>query len=585
LEKRRTNRWSHTLRLRYDRAISISIPAAIFPGHSYIDEGRIAMHGLIMDFQLTIPTLLRRAEQLHFDREVVTRLHDKSLHRYTYGDAIRRAKQLAVALKKLGIKQGDRVATFCWNHYQHLEAYLGIPSAGAVLHTLNLRLHPNDLTYIAGHAGDKIAIVDEVLWEAFDKFRATVPFEHVIVVRQTSQPLPAGTLDYEAVLAEADPTEFDYLENMDERSAAAMCYTSGTTGMPKGVLASHRAIVLHSMAGAMVDTLGVCEIDAVMAVVPMFHANAWGLPYTCLLVGAKQVFPGQHLDPPSLLDLLVRERVTITAGVPTIWLGMLQILDDNPGKFDLSSVRAIMTGGSAAPRSMIEGYQHRHNLRIVHSWGMTELCPIGTIGSMPHRLSQASSEEQFAFRAKQGRPCAMVEVRARNENGIVPWDGQSMGELEVRGPWIASGYYNRPDAHTSFTEDGWFRTGDIVAIDRYGCLHLQDRAKDVIKSGGEWISSVALENALMGHPAVAEAAVIPAAHPKWAERPLAIVVLKKERTATPAELIEFIQPQFAKWWLPDAIEFASEIPRTSAGKFLKTALREKYGDYYARSAT
>lgn len=542
------------------------------------------MHGLIMDFQLTIPTLLRRAEQLHFDREVVTRLHDKSLHRSTYGDTVRRAKKLVVALQKLGVEQGDRVATFCWNHYQHLEAYIAIPSAGAVLHTLNLRLHPNDLTYIAGHAGDKIVIVDEVLWDVFDKFRETVPFKHIIVVRQTDRPLPPGTHDYEALLAEAEESKFEYLD-LDERAAAAMCYTSGTTGMPKGVLASHRAIVLHSMAGAMVDTLGVCELDSVMAVVPMFHANAWGLPYTCLLVGAKQVFPGEYLDPPSLLDLLVRERVTITAGVPTIWLGMLQILDDHPGKYDLSSVRAIMTGGSAAPRSMIEGFQERHNLRIVHSWGMTELCPIGTIGSVPHRLSQASSEEQYAFRAKQGRPCAMVEVRARNEAGIVPWDGLSMGELEVRGPWIASGYYNRPDAQTSFTEDGWFRTGDIVAIDPYGCLHLQDRAKDVIKSGGEWISSVALENALMGHPDVAEAAVIPAAHPKWAERPLAIVVMKKNRTATPEQLIAFIQPQFAKWWLPDAIEFASEIPRTSAGKFLKTALREKYGDYYERTAT
>jgi fatty-acyl-CoA synthase len=541
------------------------------------------MHGLIMDFQLTIPSMLRRAEQLHFDREIVTRQCDRSIHRYTYGEMIGRAKRLAVALRQLGVEDGDRVATFCWNHYRHLEAYMAIPCCGAVLHTLNLRLHPNDLSYIAGHAGDRIAIVDEVLWDLFDKFRVSAGFEHVIVVRSTDKPLPPGTHDYEELLAAADESKFTYLD-LDEKHAAAMCYTSGTTGMPKGVLASHRAIVLHSMAGAMVDTLGVGELDTVMAVVPMFHANAWGLPYTCLLVGAKQVFPGPFLDPASLLELLVSERVTITAGVPTIWLGMLQILDDHPGQYDLSCVRAVLTGGSAAPRSMIEAFQERHDLTIVHSWGMTELCPIGTIGSMPHRLSEAPSEEQYAFRAKQGRPCAMVEIRARNENGLVPWDGQSMGELEVRGPWIASGYYNRPDAHTSFTEDGWFRTGDIVAIDRFGCLHLQDRAKDVIKSGGEWISSVALENALMGHPAVAEAAVIPAAHPKWAERPLAIVVLKKSRTATPQELIKFLEPHFAKWWLPDAVEFASEIPRTSAGKFLKTALREKYGDYYERAA-
>ncbi|MEX2114776.1 MAG: long-chain fatty acid--CoA ligase [Pirellulales bacterium] len=543
------------------------------------------MHGLIMDFQLTIPTMLRRAEQLHYDREVVTRLPDTSLHRYTYGDMIGRAKRLSLGLKKLGIESCDRVATFCWNHYQHLEAYMAIPTAGAVLHTLNLRLHPNDLTYIASHAGDKAVIVDEVLWELFEKFRDTVPsLEHVIVVRSSKKPLPPGTIDYEDLLADVDVSQFVYPE-FDERQAAAMCYTSGTTGMPKGVLASHRAITLHSLASGLTDALGLSEHDTVMAVVPMFHANAWGMPFTCVMIGAKQVFPGPHLDPPSLLDLMARERVTVTGGVPTIWLGMLQILDDDPKKYDLSSVRAIITGGSAAPRSMIEGFEERHGLNILHSWGMTELCPLGTVGSMPQRLASGPKEDKFAYKSKQGRPCPLVEIRARNENGEIAWDGQSMGELEVRGPWIASGYYHRPDAQTSFTDDGWFRTGDIVAIDKFGTLHLQDRAKDVIKSGGEWISSVALENALMGHPAVAEAAVIPALHPKWAERPLAIVVLKKEQQATSEELIEFIRPQFAKWWLPDAVEFASEIPRTSAGKFLKTALREKYGDYYARTPT
>jgi fatty-acyl-CoA synthase len=540
------------------------------------------MHGLIMDFQLTIPTLLRRAEQLHFDREVITRLPDKSLHRYTYGDMVGRAKKLAMALKKLGIENCDRVGTFCWNHYQHLEAYMAIPTAGCVLHTLNLRLHPSDLTYIASHAGDKAIIVDEVLWDLFQKFRDTVPsLEHVIVVRSSNKPLPPGTIDYEDLIADADESQFVYPE-IDERQAAAMCYTSGTTGMPKGVLASHRAITLHSLASGLTDALGLSEHDTVMAVVPMFHANAWGMPFTCVMIGAKQVFPGPHLDPPSLLDLMERERVTVTGGVPTIWLGMLQILDADPKKYDLSSVRAVVTGGSAAPRSMIEGFEERHGLNILHSWGMTELCPLGTVGAMPQRLASGPKEDKYAYKSKQGRPCPLVEIRARNENGEVPWDGQSMGELEVRGPWIASGYYHRPDAQTSFTEDGWFRTGDIVAIDKYGTLHLQDRAKDVIKSGGEWISSVALENALMGHPAVAEAAVIPALHPKWAERPLAIVVLKKEQQATPSELLDFIKPQFAKWWLPDAIAFANEIPRTSAGKFMKTALREKYGDYYAR---
>ena len=423
------------------------------------------MHGLIMDFQLTIPTILRRCEQLHYDREVVTRLPDKSIHRYTYGDMIRRAKRLSLALQRLGIKQDDRVATFCWNHYQHLEAYMAIPCMGAVLHTLNLRLHPNDLTYIADHAGDKAIIVDEVLWDLFEKFRDTVPsLKHVIVVRATDKPLPPGTLDYEALLAAEDETKFEY-PDLDERQAAAMCYTSGTTGMPKGVLATHRAITLHSLASGLTDSLGLREHDTVMAVVPMFHANAWGMPFTCVMIGAKQVFPGPHLDPPSLLELMEQERVTVTGGVPTIWLGMLQILDADPKKYDLSSVRAVVTGGSAAPRSMIEGFEERHGLNILHSWGMTELCPLGTVGSMPQRLTGKSKDEKYAFKSKQGRPCPMVEIRARNENGLVPWDGVSMGELEVRGPWIASGYYNRPDAATSFTDDGWFRTGDIVAID------------------------------------------------------------------------------------------------------------------------
>jgi len=542
------------------------------------------MNGLIMDYQLTIPAMLRRAETLHFDREVVTRLPDRSCHRYTYADMIERTKRLSLALAKLGVESGDRVATFCWNHYRHLEAYFAIPTAGAVLHTLNLRLHPNDLTYIANHAADKVVLVDDVLWPLFEKFRASVDFKHVIVLSTSGQKAPPGTIDYEELLASVDPRQFSY-PDLDERQAATMCYTSGTTGMPKGVLASHRAIVLHSLGNGMVDTLAACERDVSMAVVPMFHANAWGLPFVGVLVGSKQVFPGPHLDPQSLLELMVAERVTVAGGVPTIWLGILQVLDKNPKAFDLSSVRSMIVGGSAAPAAMIRGFQERHGLRIVHAWGMTELCPMGTIANVPARLVDASQNEQYAFRAKQGRPAPLIETRGRNEDGLIPWDGKTMGELEVRGPWIASSYYNCPEGECSFTEDGWFRTGDIVAIDEFGCLQLQDRAKDVIKSGGEWISSVALENALMGHPAVAEAAVIPVAHPKWDERPLAVVVLKKDESATPKELIEFIEPHFAKWWLPDAVAFADEIPRTSAGKFLKTALRETYRDYYAAVST
>jgi len=537
------------------------------------------MHGLIMDYQLTLPAMMRRAEQLFAEREVVSCLPDKSKHRYTYADMVRRTKRLSLALAKLGVESGDRVATFCWNHYRHLEAYFGIPACGGVLHTLNLRLHHDDLAYIAGHADDKVVLVDDVLWPLFAQFRDRVKFKHVIVLRHGDDPLPPRTLDYEEVLDAADEHDFVYPE-FDERQAAAMCYTSGTTGQPKGVLYSHRAIALHSLAAATVDVLGVREADTVLPVVPMFHANAWGLPFSCLLVGAKQVFPGPHLDPRMLLEQLAEEQVTMTAGVPTIWLGMLQILDEEPGRYDLSRLRAMVVGGSAAPRAMIRGFQERHGLSVVHAWGMTELAPMGTVANLPHGLLDAAPDEKFDFRAKQGKPAPFVELRGRNENGPIPWDSQAMGELECRGAWIASSYYESPEGAVSFTEDGWFRTGDIVSIDPDGCIQLQDRAKDVIKSGGEWISSVALENALMGHDAVAEAAVVPVMHPKWAERPLAVVVLKQGRIATSDELIEFLRPQFAKWWLPDAVEFVESIPRTSAGKFQKSKLREQFQNYY-----
>ena len=537
------------------------------------------MHGLIMDYPLTVTAILRRAEQRWGPKPIITRRPDKSIERITYADMVSRSKRLALALKKLGVGHSDRVATFCWNHSQHLEAYFGIPAAGAVLHTLNLRLHPNDLIYIANHAGDKVVIVDEVLWSTFEQFSGQVDFQHVIVVGKCGKSSIPGTLDYETLLESVDEHKFEY-PNLDERDAAAMCYTSGTTGMPKGVLASHRAIALHSIGNCMTDTQGLSEYDTILPVVPMFHANARGLPFSATLVGATQVFPGPFLDPPSLLDLLASERVTFTAGVPTIWLGILQILDDQPGKYDLSALRAMVVGGSAAPKFMIRAFQERHGLKIVHAWGMTELCPMGTIANLPSCLADASDDEKYDFRAKQGGSVAFVEVRGRSEQGIIPWDGKSVGELEVRGPWIASSYYNCPEGASSFTEDGWFRTGDIVAIEPDGCLHLQDRAKDVIKSGGEWISSVALENALMGHPAVAEAAVVPVVHPKWAERPLAVVVLKQGKLVTADELISYIAPQFAKWWLPDAIEFTAAIPRTSAGKFQKSALREQFRDYY-----
>jgi fatty-acyl-CoA synthase len=528
------------------------------------------MDGLIMDFELTIPVMLRRAEQLFGSQEIVTRLPDKSLHRYTYADFIPRARRLGAGLAELGMGRGDRVATLAWNHYQHLESYLGIPAFGGVTHTLNLRLHPTDLGYIAKHGGDKLLIVDESLLPLAQKFLGQTDIEQVVVIGEGSE----GTISYEELIAGTDDPG-DYPE-LEERDAAAMCYTSGTTGHPKGALYSHRAILLHTLVATMSGVLSISEGDTVLPVVPMFHANAWGFPFSCTMVGAKQVLPGPHLDPPSLLELFQDERVTITGGVPTIWLGILQVLDQQPDAYDLSSLRAMIVGGAAAPRSLIEGFQERHGLNVLHAWGMTEMAPLGTTAQLPPDLMEASEAEQYAFRAKQGRPAPLVEIRARGEDGMVPWDGETMGELEVRGPWISSSYFDAPEAADRWTDDGWFRTGDVVTIDARGCIEIQDRSKDLVKSGGEWISSVALENALMGHPAVAEAAVIAIPDERWSERPLAVCVFKEGESATSDELREHLAGSFASFQLPERFEFVDEIPKTAVGKFKKTALREQF---------
>ena len=531
------------------------------------------MDGLMMHFDLTIPAIIRRTESLFGRKEIVDRRADRSLHRYTYADCIRRARQLALALQRLGVGRGDRVATFAWNHHRHLEAYYGVPMFGAVLHTLNLRLHPDELAFIATHAGDSVALVDKVLWPAFDKIRDRVPFKHIVVMSDDGD-VPPGTLDYEQLIDASNPDDYVQPE-LREQEAALMCYTSGTTGRSKGVLYSHRSLTLHSLACLASSVLDVKESDTVLAVVPMFHANAWGLPFTCALAGSRQVMPGPYLDPASLLDLYQNERVTYTAGVPTIWMGLLQVLDQKPGAYDLSALRVLVVGGSAAPESMIRAFEERHGLRILHAWGMTETAPLGTVSALTSELQDAPADERYAYRAKQGQPAPFVEIRARSENGFAPWDGTTMGELEVRGPWVASSYYDNPDT-SQFTDDGWFRTGDIVTIDARGYVAIQDRAKDLIKSGGEWISSVALEGALMGHPDVAEAAVIAVPHPQWLERPLAAVVPKEGRTPTADALREFLAPRFAKWWLPDEFVFVTTIPRTSAGKFAKSVLREQF---------
>jgi fatty-acyl-CoA synthase len=458
-----------------------------------------------------------------------------------------------------------------WNQPEHLEAYFAIPLMGAVIHTLNPRLHPDELSFIAQDAEDAAIIVDETLLGAFEGFREAQDFKHVIVVSQGGEPAE-GAIDYESLIAEAEPMKWPEL---GERRAAAMCYTSGTTGRPKGVVYSHRALVLHSLMAALPDTNGASSLDTVLPVVPMFHANAWGLIYTATFVGAGLALPGPMLDPISVLDLMADEQVTLTAGVPTVWMAVLRALDEQPDRWDLSALQRLLVGGSAVPRSLLEGFD-RHNLTIIQAWGMTETSPLGSVARLPSDLFDAPLDEQYDYRARQGVPVPFVDIRARGEDGeVIPWDDRAMGELEVRGPWVAAAYHRGVGAE-KFTDDGWFATGDVVKIDSHGCIRICDRSKDLVKSGGEWISSVDLENTLMAHPAVEEAAVIAVPDERWGERPMAVVVLREGEEAGPDALREHLAGVFAKWQLPDRFEYIDALPRTATGKFKKTDLRERF---------
>ncbi len=472
------------------------------------------MEGLMMDWPLTLHHFLDRAARLFPRKEIATRTA-AGMHRYTYADFHRRVHRLAHALTRLGIGRGDRVATFAWNTYRHLEIYFAAPCMGAVLHTLNIRLAPDQLIYIINHAEDRVIFVDASLVPLLERIRDQIPTVKAFVIMSDTGPVQTSlspALDYEALLAESPEAPYPW-PRLDENAAAGMCYTSGTTGNPKGVVYSHRAIFLHSMALCLADTFGICERDVLMPVVPMFHANAWGMPFAGVMVGAKLVFPGPHLQPRDIAELIQNERVTVTAGVPTIWIGLYALLERE--RYDLSSLRVMPVGGSAMPRALIEAFEKRFGIRIAHAWGMTEMTPLGTVANLKSYMESWPDEERFAVRAKQGMPVVGVEIRAVDEQGReVPWDGKTMGELQVRGPWVIRAYYNDPRTAEAF-QDGWFRTGDVVTIDPEGYIQIVDRTKDLIKSGGEWISSVDLENALMAHPKVLEAAVIAVPHPKW----------------------------------------------------------------------
>jgi len=534
------------------------------------------MRGTMMDFPLTLPTILERAGKIFPRVEIVSRKPDKSIVRTCYGEFYRRARRLAFALTALGMKPGDRVASMMWNHSGHLEAFFGVPCAGGILHTLNLRLHPDEIATIANHARDRFLIIDDVLLPVYEKFRDAAPFEKVIVVPYGCGSVPEGFLNYEKLLAEAGD-DFQY-PSLDENDGAAMCFTSGTTGCSKGVVYSHRALVLHSFACGLRAVFGLHQFDTVLPVAPMFHANAWGLPFACTMLGSRLVLPGPNVDPESILGLLITERVTVACGVPTVWIAILEALEKYPDRWKFAAPVKIVCGGTAPPLELMRRLD-RFGLHIQHLWGMTETTPIGTSGGLRPHMQDWPDEEKYAVRAKQGWPAPFVEIRLMRPDGEGPRDGVTSGEIEIRGPWIADSYYEAPDQAHRWSADGWFRTGDVATMDEDGYIKIVDRAKDLVKSGGEWISSVDLENTLMGHPAVKEACVVGIPHPKWQERPLAAVVLKDGAQATPEELRCFLAKSFAKWQLPDAFVFIDAIPRTSVGKFKKLALREQFADW------
>ena len=538
------------------------------------------MHGLMMDMPLLISDLIRHADRHHGGTEIVSKTVEGSgIHRYTYRDAHTRARRMANVLKKLGVAMHDRVATLAWNGFRHFEDYYAVAGSGAVIHTINPRLFPDQIVYIANHAEDKVVFFDVTFAPLIEKVAPQLKTVKHYVAMTDRDHLPKEKIPhllcYEDLLAqESDAYEWP---SFDEKTAACLCYTSGTTGNPKGALYQHRSTIIHAYGASLPDALGLSAREVVLPVVPMFHVNAWSLPYACALTGAKMVFPGQHLDGKSVYELFEAEQVTMSAGVPTVWLLLLNYMKENKLRF--SSLERVVIGGSACPPAMIRTFQEDYGVKVLHAWGMTEMSPLGTCGTLKAKQAKLPKAQQLEIQKKQGRAIYGVDLRIVGEDGReLPWDGKAFGDLQVRGPWVINGYF-KGEGGNPLTRDGWFPTGDVCTIDPEGYIQITDRSKDVIKSGGEWISSIDLENIAIAHPAIAEAAVIGVKHAKWDERPVVVAVKKPGQEVSKDELLRFYEGKIAKWWMPDDVLFVPELPHTATGKLSKLTLRQQLKDY------